>query len=199
MKKILLLPLLFISVISFGQLFTDKYDGETYFKDKRNGLIYKTMKIGKQIWFAENLEFKMGNYWLKTHHTEFSTADPFEESIETMYLGGAATVDATEKNKDNIPIYGYLYDWYTANKVCPTGWHLPGYWDWEYLQENIRYPNTPTENEFNRQSGASGWWSSLDYDAINAWYRGPLDTKGDPDRGKIWKTDGCAVRCVKDL
>ncbi len=36
-------------------------------------------------------------------------------------------------NADNCAKYGRLYDWSTANAVCPTGWHLPSRDDWGNL------------------------------------------------------------------
>ena len=28
-------------------------------------------------------------------------------------------------DSNNVAKYGYLYDWETAKKVAPKGWHLP--------------------------------------------------------------------------
>jgi len=36
----------------------------------------------------------------------------------------------------NCNTYGRLYEWETAKKVCPNGWHLSGYNEWSEL---IRY------------------------------------------------------------
>jgi OOP family OmpA-OmpF porin len=76
----------------------------TIFKDPRDGKTYKTVKIGTQTWMAENLAFKTGT--------------------------GCVAYDNLESN---IKIYGYLYNWETAKKVCPSGWHLSTREDWSKL------------------------------------------------------------------
>jgi uncharacterized protein (TIGR02145 family) len=43
--------------------------------------------------------------------------------------------------KDNDPgledVYGGLYNFYTANRICPSGWHLPTKQDWEILKAYV--------------------------------------------------------------
>ncbi|HIA36920.1 MAG TPA: hypothetical protein EYN89_09405, partial [Flavobacteriales bacterium] len=77
--------------------------------DKRDGKTYKTVIIGTQEWMAENLAFKpsSGNYW------------------------------AYDDNNSNVAKYGYLYDWETAQNVCPSGWHLPTDEEWTTLTDYL--------------------------------------------------------------
>ena len=140
------------------------------FVDPRDGRTYKTVKIGNQTWMAENLAYKpdSGNYFVY----EFDTS--------------------------NVTKYGYLYNWETAKKVCPTGWHLPSDTEWNQLLSFVGsepFEKLNAKSGWNRkgngtdifgfsalpggQRNPSGafigigytgyWWSSTEYDQIKAW------------------------------
>jgi uncharacterized protein (TIGR02145 family) len=71
--------------------------------DTRDGKEYNTVRIGGSVWLGRNLDFQTGNSWC------YKDAD------------------------SNCVKYGRLYDWNTAKKVCPSGWHLPTGRELNYL------------------------------------------------------------------
>jgi uncharacterized protein (TIGR02145 family) len=118
-------------VISFGS-----------FSDPRDGIVYKTVTIGNQVWMAENLKYLP------------SVVGPDSGSITTPYYyvydyNGTVITDA--KDTSNYTTYGVLYNWpaaiagsesSTANPsgvkgVCPPGWHLPSDAEWTQLTDYL--------------------------------------------------------------
>jgi uncharacterized protein (TIGR02145 family) len=79
------------------------------FKDNRDGQTYNWVKIGTQIWMAENLNY----------HEEWV---------------GPTRGNRCYNNIDaNCDKYGRLYEWDDAIRVCPDGWHLPTKPEWDLL------------------------------------------------------------------
>jgi uncharacterized protein (TIGR02145 family) len=112
------------------------------FTDTRDGNHYNAVKIGNQIWMAENLKYLP------------SVVGPGTGSQSTPYYyvygyDGTNVTDA--KATSNYNTYGVLYNRpaamagsasSTANPsgvqgVCPTGWHLPSDAEWTELTDYL--------------------------------------------------------------
>ena len=106
------------------------------FKDSRDGKTYKTVKEGTQTWMANNLAFKtISGCW------------------------------AYDNNNTNAITYGYLYNWETAKKACPAGWHLPSMAEWGTLTDYAGGEKTAGNK---LKEAGSKHWASPNQGATNA-------------------------------
>lgn len=101
---------------------------EGEFTDSRDGHKYKTVKIGDQIWMAENLAYLPS----VRPSSEESHTDPYYYVYD--YQGSNLSVAITT---DNYKKYGALYNWTAATNACPSGWHLPTDEEWKKLEVQI--------------------------------------------------------------
>lgn len=113
-----------------------KYDSIT---DARDNQIYKVVKIGNQVWMAENLNYSdslktpslKGNMWC------------YDDKLENCAVAGrlytwTAAIDSVKLANDtsNPQNCGYNTDCVLPAKVqgiCPQGWHLPDSTEWNAL------------------------------------------------------------------
>ena len=167
------------------------------FTDERDGQVYKTVKIGGQVWMAENLNYAY-------------TGVPFDN--------GNYSSDSTSWCYDNAPAncakYGRLYTWAAAmdsvgewstngkgcgldntcsvastgsatlvRGICPKGWHLPSNDEWKDLI--VAVDGSITEYTSSNTAGSklksqTGWTASsgitnedaFGFSALPAGYRG---------------------------
>jgi uncharacterized protein (TIGR02145 family) len=171
------------------------------FTDSRDKKVYKRVKIGTKTWMAENLNY-----------------DVPKVKTDVCY----------DKNKDNCAKYGRLYDWNTALKACPAGFHLPTAAEWAQLTDYIGERagkklkstsgwkgngNGTDDYGFSALPGGYGywdgsfhdagsrgyWWSSTENGDKNAWYRDMSYGSDEYVLGKRRDKSGLlSVRCVQD-
>lgn len=103
---------------SFGTTYGEEYSFITPVTDIQ-GNVYKTIKIGTQIWMAENLKTTKLN-----NDTEIANV------ISAVEWASTQTPALAWYNNDDEyyrPKYGALYNWFTVNSgnLCPQGWHVP--------------------------------------------------------------------------
>jgi uncharacterized protein (TIGR02145 family) len=131
-----------------------------------DGYEYKTVKIGSQVWFAENLRT-----------TKYNDGTPIPNVMNDEQWSKLTTGAWCYYNNDakyNAK-YGKLYNWYgvspTANgnkNVCPTGWHVPTDVEWVVLTDYLggksiaggkmkEVGNTNWKNSNTRTTNSSGF------------------------------------------
>lgn len=94
-----------------------------------DGNSYHAVKVGTQLWMAENLKtskYRNGDRIETTIPATLNVLDANNPKFQWPYSG----------MDNNIPLYGRLYTWYALSdirNVCPTGWHVPSYNEWVTL------------------------------------------------------------------
>jgi uncharacterized protein (TIGR02145 family) len=161
------------------------------FTDTRDGKSYKTVKIGNQVWMTEDLAFKVDSgCWAYDNDTGY------------------------------VSKYGYLYDYETAQKVCPIGWHLPSYFEFETLLNNVGGYGNMAYNSL-IPGGSSGFngnfggyrgsydiseslgeyanlWSSSINNKLTAWDLDMIRDDAEATLNQNLRSLGFSVRCVQD-
>ncbi|MFC0876474.1 FG-GAP-like repeat-containing protein [Saccharicrinis sp. FJH2] len=93
-----------------------------------NGNTYNTVTIGTQVWMKENLK--------TTRYNDGSQIPKVTDNNEWYGLTSPAYCWYDNDSATYRAEYGALYNWHTVNtgKLCPTGWHVPSYSEWEVLE-----------------------------------------------------------------
>jgi uncharacterized protein (TIGR02145 family) len=169
------------------------------FKDTRDGRIYKTVRIGNQIWMAENLNYEMPGSFCYNNQT------------------------------DNCKIYGRLYNWQAAQNACPPGWVLPSskdfrnlfvdkncsrrimvegyeYWNREAIAGNneLGFSALPggqfIYGNYENLHNAARWWTNDGRDGRGYWFLPGIWYKsGHPGYYNVKENvDRFSIRCIKE-
>lgn len=160
--------------------------------DKRDAQKYKTIKMGNQLWLAENLNYKSEGSFCYDNNSHYRKTNPIK--------------------------YGRIYTWYSALISCPQGWHLPSRNEWNKLIEYLggvyqAGDKLKLSSGFNIIIGfpyyingiyfssrvQSNFWTSEAYDDSTAnvfWARAERGHVGINLRSS--KDSGEFVRCIKD-
>ncbi|MBR3852421.1 MAG: fibrobacter succinogenes major paralogous domain-containing protein [Fibrobacter sp.] len=173
--------------------------------DLRDGLTYKTVKIGNQTWMAQNLNYA-----------------PDENHVHS--LGDYAWSGCYGGKADSCAKYGRLYTWEVAmdkagcgygescnnsyegsQGICPAGWHLPSYNEWETLFRNVGGENVAgrklkSEEGWNYYSEST---KGIDYYGFSALPAGRRDDNGDfssaGDRALFWSSSEHNISYTYDM
>lgn len=127
----------------------------TYPQPTIDGYTYRTVKIGGQEWFAENLRT-----------TVYANGDqiPYggtNESWVYQEMGMRCSCDHDDAMNAK---FGQLYNWYAvddARGLCPAGWHVPSDEDWQDLEVFLGMSRADVSLEGRRGSGELGIGAKL--------------------------------------
>ena len=118
---------------------TISFDSAGVLTDSRDGQTYKIVKIGDQVWMAENLNYDPGQGGSEDAKYDWSWC--YDNNPENCAMTGrlyswAAAIDSVKLYKDKSIDCGFkktcsLPD--TVYGICPPGWHLPTIIEWKTL------------------------------------------------------------------
>jgi uncharacterized protein (TIGR02145 family) len=134
--------------------------GNTIIFDVDNNF-YKTVKIGTQIWMAENLKttrYRNGDTIRTTSPATLDISNQTTPHFQWAYGG----------NQSNIVTYGRLYTWYAvtdSRNLCPTGWHVPSDAEWTTMENYLitngyNYDGTNIGNKIAKSLASSTLWGA---------------------------------------
>jgi uncharacterized protein (TIGR02145 family) len=130
------------------------------FTDLRDGNTYKWVKIGEQVWMAENLAYLPS----VSPPSEGSDTEPY------YYVYDYNGTNVTEaKATDNYSTYGVLYNWPAALTACPNGWHLPTVNEWDKLAQYISDQKGPYSKHVSEDGNCNWYEVGKHLKATNGW------------------------------
>ncbi|MFY7972718.1 MAG: protein kinase domain-containing protein [Flavobacteriales bacterium] len=188
-------------------------------------LVFKEVKIGNQIWMAENLNV-----------STFRNGDTIPESknideFENMGAQNKPSWCYFDFDSSNGQKYGKLYNWHAVNDprgLAPIGYHIPSDTEWTNLinflgadraGEKLKSTsgwfdagNGSNESGFTglpggncdlimigAEIGHSGWWwSATQVEHIAAMSLGLHSYNKSAQIIEAYKENGLSVRCIKD-
>jgi uncharacterized protein (TIGR02145 family) len=137
--------------------------------DPRDGKTYKIIKLGLQVWMAENLNY----------------------TVEGSY--------AYDNSAENPVVFGRLYDWGSATTACPAGWHLPSDLEWRQLEGFLGMDGSTTLLEWYRGYDEGGMLKETGTTNWNAPNAGATNLSGFTARGGGYRTPGGVYGGLKTM
>lgn len=192
-----------------------------------DGNVYRTVRIGTQVWMAENLRV--------THYRDGTPIPHAYDNADWTHAADGAYCTAADDSTEYKESYGLLYNFHAvsnSHELCPDGWHVPSEAECMTLIDHLGGRavaggklkdgssdlwRTGTRRGTN-ESGFTGlpaggrgslggagdvgyyatWWSSTSCDTAYAWHWGLYPDKDGIRSNPGHKASGFSVRCIKD-
>ncbi|MDD5529702.1 MAG: fibrobacter succinogenes major paralogous domain-containing protein [bacterium] len=192
----------------------------------KGGNTYKTIKIDKQEWMAENLNVSC--------YRNGDSIPQVQDAEKWKNLTTGAWC-YYKNNAEHEKTYGKLYNWYAVNDprgLAPEGWHIPSDSGWAILADCLggkdiaggklkesdtthwTSPNVGATNEtgfsalpgsarspdgsFGCMGHSGGWWSTTEFDTTSAWCHPMSYHDTSVHRNSYDKRCALSIRCVRD-
>lgn len=142
--------LLYFCLFLASKLFTQVKDAD--------GKVYKIVKIGSQIWMAENLDVR--------HFTNGDSIPEARTEAEWISAGqnGKPAWCYYNNSKENGKKYGKLYNWFAVTDkrgIAPFGWKIPTSENAEYsIMKNFLGSKDFMARAAAKKIKATGYWKS---------------------------------------
>ena len=202
----------------------EKLVGNAFAFKVKVGEEFKTVKIGNQVWMAENLNVD--------HYANGELIYEVRRSSEWSSMEFGAWCNF-ENDVLNDALFGKLYNWWAVSDsrgLCPSGWHIPSSDEWSTLEENLggrvnagkfmksviftsgrKIVSSDTQG-FNAVAGGyrgnagsfedkgeyALWWTSSEINRNQAVSKGIYSEETELNTGEYDKKGGFSVRCIKD-
>lgn len=191
-----------------------------------DGNSYKTVKIGTQVWMAENLK--------TTRYNDGTEIPLVNNSVSWGNLTTSGYCWYNNEENTYRVLFGALYNGYTisSGKLCPSGWHVPVIEDFVQLRESLadtisgggklkeagtvhwQTPNKGATNSSRFGALAAGiryfegfytaayystcFWSATEIGTNEKWYLSLYYGDAKANLSHISSKYGFSVRCIKD-
>jgi uncharacterized protein (TIGR02145 family) len=129
-----------------------------------DGNVYQTVRIGNQVWMAENLRV--------TKYNDGSDIPLTTSASNWIYSAPKYCFYKNITNADSVRKYGALYNWFVLSSanpknIAPTGWHVPTNAEWDTLQNYLirkgyNWDGTTTGNKIAKSLAAQTDWPTQD-------------------------------------
>ncbi|HOW09920.1 MAG TPA: FISUMP domain-containing protein [Bacteroidales bacterium] len=163
-----------------GTSYGTEYQIVTLLSDVDNN-IYRTVRIGNQIWMAQNLAT-----------THFNNGNAITEvTLDANWVGNTDPAYCWYNNDEDTyrPLYGALYNFHAANtgNLCPAGWRVPSDADFKALEMTLGLTQAEADalgwrgtTQGTQLKSASGWTTgngtnTSGFSAVPAGYRYYVD------------------------
>ncbi len=167
MKKLHII-LVILTILAVAGIVIHKHKGGNFITDPRDGKSYKTVKIGNQVWMAENLNYETANSYCYNN-----SADSCKK-YGRLYTWAAA-MDSAGQFSTNAAGCGFGTSCSATNPVqgvCPNGWHLPSESEWADLFSTVGLRFNENAKLGQNFMGATilettkGWYKNSRFDLI---------------------------------